>query len=88
MKSFSIRRPVPADMSERLGDAYLAGQDGATYMDLERFKHSGIAVIPQEFRHPVYPQPFGDFQSHMSVIDLLFNCGPDSLEVIRRANSS
>ena len=70
------------------GDAYLAGQDGATYMDLERFKHSGIAVIPQEFRHPVYPQPFGDFQSHMSVIDLLFNCGPDSLEVIRRANSS
>ena len=67
-------------------DAYLAGQDGATYMDLERFKENGIAVITQEFKHPVYPQPFGDFQSHMSVIDLLFNCGPDSLKIIEAAN--
>ena len=77
------------DICKELGaDAYLAGQDGAIYMDLKRFKDSGIEVMTQEFVHPVYPQPFGNFQSHMSVIDLLFNCGPDSLEVIRKANPS
>ena len=76
------------DICKLLGaDAYLAGQDGAIYMDLERFKDNGIAVVTQDFRHPVYSQPFGDFQSHMSVVDLLFNCGPDSLEVIRKANT-
>jgi hypothetical protein len=75
------------DICKLLGaDAYLAGQDGATYMDLERFKDNGIVVITQEFRHPVYSQPFGEFQSHMSVVDLLFNCGPESLDVIRKAN--
>jgi len=66
------------------GSAYLAGQDGAKYMDMFQFSKSGIEVVAQEFRHPEYPQCFGDFQSHMSIIDLIFNCGPESLSVIRK----
>ena len=69
------------------GDTYLAGQDGAKYMDLEQFNQQGIKVIVQEFRHPEYPQLFGDFVSHLSIVDLLFNCGPESLEKIREYNS-
>ncbi len=68
-------------------DTYMSGQDGVKYMDLERFKENGIKVIIQDFKHPVYPQMFNDFQSHMSIVDLLFNCGPESLEIIWRANS-
>jgi hypothetical protein len=67
-------------------DTYLAGQDGIKYMDLERFKENGIEVIIQDFKHPVYPQMFNDFESHMSVVDLLFNCGPESLGKICEAN--
>lgn len=67
-------------------DTYLAGQDGMKYMDLERFKENGIGVIIQDFKHPVYPQMFNDFQSHMSVVDLLFNCGPESLNIICEMN--
>ena len=67
-------------------DTYLAGQDGMKYMDLERFKENGIEVIIQDFKHPVYPQIFNDFESHMSVVDLLFNCGPESLGEICEAN--
>ena len=67
-------------------DTYLSGQDGIKYMDLERFKEYGIEVIIQHFEHPVYPQIFNDFQSHMSVVDLLFNCGPGSLEKIKEDN--
>ena len=67
-------------------DTYLSGQDGVKYMDLERFKKSSIEVIFQDFKHPVYPQMFNGFTSHMSVVDLLFNCGPRSLEKIVDAN--
>ena len=77
------------DICKLLGaDAYLAGQDGGNYMDLKRFKDHGIALVTQEFKHPVYPQLYGDFQSHMSVIDLLFNCGPESINIIEGANPS
>jgi hypothetical protein len=49
-------------------------------MDLERFEKNGLKLIIQEFKHPVYPQLFGEFHSHMSIVDLLFNCGPESLK--------
>jgi hypothetical protein len=65
------------------GDTYLSGQDGAKYMDLERFKANGIEVSVQDFIHPEYPQLFGDFASHLSIVDLLFNCGPETLERIK-----
>ena len=71
------------DICKVLGaDTYLAGAGGENYMDLDRFERQGIRVIFQQFDHPVYPQVFGEFQSHMSIVDLLFNCGPDSLGVI------
>ena len=67
-------------------DTYLSGQDGIKYMDLERFRQNDVQVIIQDFNHPVYPQLFGSFQSHLSVVDLLFNCGVDSLRRIREVN--
>lgn len=66
-------------------DTYLSGPDGPKYMDMDAFNRNGIKVVVQEFQHPQYPQCFGAFQSHMSIIDLLFNCGPKSYDVL--ANS-
>ena len=66
------------------GDAYLAGQDGKNYMDMGQFAAAGIKVITQQFEHPQYPQCFGDFQTHLSIVDLIFNCGPESLAIIRK----
>ena len=75
------------DICKAVGaDTYLSGQDGASYMDLERFEENNIKILFQKFNHPVYPQLYDEFQSHLSVIDLLFNCGPQSLEIIRKAN--
>ena len=68
------------------GDTYLSGPDGIKYMNLERFKKRGVQVIVQNFKPPVYPQLFGDFQSHLSIVDLLFNCGPKSIEKIMACN--
>ena len=76
------------DICKAMGaDTYLAGQGGANYMDLERFNKNGISIIIQDFKHPVYTQLFKDFKSHLSIVDLLFNCGPESMDVISEANS-
>jgi hypothetical protein len=76
------------DICKALGaDTYLAGQGGIEYMDMERFEKSGLKVIIQEFRHPVYPQMFEEFQSHLSIVDLLCNCGPESMNIICEANA-
>ncbi len=65
------------------GDAYLAGSGGRKYMNLDRFEQSGIPVLFQEYRHPVYDQLFGAFEPYMSVVDLLFNHGDESLKILR-----
>jgi hypothetical protein len=75
------------DICQTLGaDTYLSGPNGANYMDLERFRKTGIRVVLQDFHHPRYRQLYGDFQSHLSIVDLLFNCGPKSIEKIREYN--
>ena len=86
---------VPSeDPTERLidicqsvgGDTYLSGEAGAEYMNLDRFREGGVNVIFQNFKHPEYPQRFGQFQSHLSVVDLLFNCGTESVAIMKACN--
>ncbi len=81
---------LPEEPSERLAaiceslgaDTYLSGAGGRTYLDLEPFTKRGITVKFQAFNHPVYPQLYGDFIPNLSLLDLLFNCGPDSLKIL------
>jgi hypothetical protein len=81
----------PEDPDERLiamtkhfeADTYLAGAGGRDYMDLDKYGGAGVNVEFQDFTHPIYQQLFGEFQPYMSVIDLLFNHGTESLRIIR-----
>ncbi|MFC1499629.1 WbqC family protein [Candidatus Zixiibacteriota bacterium] len=87
--------PTPEHPDERLislcrqigADTYLAGSAGPDYMEMEKWQSSGIEVCIHDFAHPVYNQPFGDFLPAMSAADLLCNCGPDSLTLMREANN-
>ena len=82
----------PEDPDERLiaisrhfaADTYLAGSGGHGYMDLAKYENAGIPVVFQEYSHPEYRQMFGDFEPFMSVVDLIYNHGKDSIEIIRR----
>ena len=67
------------------GNTYLSGRDGDKYMDEDMFRSHKIQVVFQDFNHPEYPQCYGPFEPNLSVADLLFNCGPDSLNIIRKA---
>ncbi len=56
-------------------DAYLSGTGGRGYLDEAAFARAGVRLFYQEFRAPVYPQPFGPFLPGLSAADLLFNAG-------------
>jgi len=52
-----------------------AGAFGYMEQSLGMFSDSGISVQFQAWDHPEYSQAFGDFVSHMSVLDALMNVG-------------
>jgi len=80
-----------ADPTERLidlctvlhGNGYLSGREGRTYLQQERFDQAGLTLKFQQVEAPVYPQLHGDFISHLSVLDILFNVGADAAQLIR-----
>ena len=65
---------------------YLAGEGSRDYMDVPLFKKAGISVEFQDFHPPVYPQHWAksaqDFIPGLSSVDLIFNCGPESLKIL------
>jgi len=63
-------------------DTYLAGQDGARYMDTQRFVAAGIAVQAQRYEHPVYGQLHGEFAPFLSALDLLLTHGDEALAIL------
>lgn len=73
------------DMLKKVGATeYISGKGrgGEHYVDIPKFESVGIKFRFQEFKHPVYPQQFGEFVPNMAAIDLLFNVGEKSGELI------
>jgi len=63
-------------------DRFYEGAAGRDYIGVARFEAAGVRVEFQDYRHPVYPQLHGDFVSHLSAVDLLFNCGEESRRIL------
>lgn len=64
------------DMTKKTGcPKYLSGASGKNYLNENLFEDAGIDLIYNNFTHPKYHQQFGEFISHLSIIDLLFNEG-------------
>ena len=77
------------NMCEVLGaTTYIFGKQGEDYADRGSFDNARIRLHFQDYRHPEYSQINGPFQPFMSVIDLLFNKGPQSLQVILDGNAT
>jgi len=83
---------LPDDPNERLaclvgklgGDTYLAGSGCAGYFRAEPFRNAGIRVVFQDYIPAEYPQLHGAFLPGLSAVDVLCNCGGESLEIIRK----
>lgn len=79
--------PDPTDrvafLCRQLGaDRFLEGALGRDFMEPARLEPHGVTLEFQAYQHPYYHQLFGGFIPYLSVIDLLFNHGPDSLDIL------
>jgi hypothetical protein len=72
-------------MSKRMGATDYVSPRTAIYLldDLQIFGESGVRVWFHNYTHPEYKQRFPPFCAYASVLDLMFNEGPRSLEIIR-----
>lgn len=58
------------------------GPGSMRYIDARAFVDRGIELIWQHYNHPTYRQQHSSFMPFMSVVDLLFNEGPNSKNLI------
>jgi len=85
---------IQSDKSDKLmeicdhqdADIYISGELGRDYIDKKKFDENGIKLHFQNYQHPVYTQLYGEFCSHMSVIDLLFNHGEKCYDILTMNN--
>lgn len=79
----STKSQLILDLCIEIGaSTYLSGPFGRNYLDAEKFEMCGIEILYHDYGHPIYSQRFKGFEKNMSILDLLFNYGKDSLEVL------
>lgn len=87
---FSSKLGIAGESTERLvaickhlgATRFYEGAAGQDYLDESLFEAQNITVDYQDYDHPVYEQRYGEFVPYLSVIDLLFNHGEDSLDIL------
>lgn len=75
------RSELLLSICQNLGaDTYLSGPSGREYLDAALFEAAGVALDYHTFKHPTYTAK--NFQPYLSTLDLLFNHGPQSREIL------
>ena len=75
------------DICKKLkADLYVSGAMGKDYIKEKNFSRESIKIYYQNYKHPQYSQLHGDFLPYMSIIDLLFNYGDKTLEILMGEN--
>jgi hypothetical protein len=67
-------------------NSYISGALGRDYLDLKQFNKNNIKVYFQNYKSPIYNQLWEKFVPNLSVLDLLLNEGPNSLNIIFNNN--
>jgi hypothetical protein len=63
-------------------DVLYDGKSAANFIDLAYFESRSITVLFQDYTPSPYEQAFGDFVSHLSIIDLIMNTGPAAARIL------
>jgi len=63
---------------------YLSGPAAKDYIDEELFRNEGMVIRYMDYSgYPEYNQLFPPFEHHVSIIDLIFNEGPDAAKYMK-----
>ena len=83
MKASGKKDELVLNLCRELGaTVYLSGPLGRNYLREELFGEHNIAVRYDDYHHPTYSQVYPGFEPYMAAIDLLFNAGPASREIL------
>lgn len=81
MKLNGSRSELLLSICKNLGaDTYLSGPSGHSYLDKDLFLEAGVTLDYHTFKHPTYLAP--TFQPYLSTLDLIFNHGWRSREIL------
>lgn len=76
------------EICKKLGaTTYLSGSSGTNYLDEQIFRDAGIEIIYENFISEKYRQLHGDFIPNLAFVDLLFNEGDNSKEVLSKSKN-
>lgn len=74
----------PLNIMEKIGaTSYLSGPTAKPYTDSTKYQQAGIELKYKSYEYLPYNQLWGPFEPNVSIIDLLFNCGPDAYGLIK-----
>ena len=77
---------LSVEICKKLGATrFLAQSSMRKHLSEKSFKEYGIDLIFFKTHPLIYPQLWGDFIPNLSVLDLLFNCGPRSPAILSSA---
>ena len=65
-------------------DIYLSGPSGRNYLEFDKFPQNNVGLKFFTLQHSVYQQRYPGFEPNMAAIDLLFNVGSHSIEIIKK----
>lgn len=76
------------DLCEKSGGTeYVSGPSARNYLDQALFAKSGIKLTWQNYdEYPKYKQLWGEFVHEVSILDLIFNCGPQSADFMKNVS--
>lgn len=74
---------------ERIGGVktFISGPKAKSYLETNKFTEKGINVVWHDYQQPYYEQNLWGsniFISNMSIIDLIFNHGKESMQILTR----
>ncbi|MDP9127549.1 MAG: WbqC family protein [Pseudomonadota bacterium] len=65
------------------GHDYLSGPAAKAYLDQDMFMRAGLGLAWKGYEYAPYPQLWGAFEPQVTALDLLFNCGPNALALLK-----
>ncbi|WBW96615.1 WbqC family protein [Oceanirhabdus sp. W0125-5] len=66
-------------------DTYLSGIGAKAYNDEDMYNKENIKLAYQDFTPPIYIQKHNNFIPNLSIIDLLFNEGRNSIDIVKKS---
>lgn len=88
LMSKGVKSNLLASICSEVGaKEYISPQGSKSYLDIsDAFDEIETKIHYFKYTHPRYSQNFDGFLENMSVIDLLMNCGEESLELIQNSS--